>query len=142
MNELFQYRKAIPMYMSLHNLAPTFLLHKRYPPGQPNTGCNNKAKIINSKIRKKLTTEIILRCTPCPRSQTDVPKPNLEIYRKTFAYSGSKIWNTPPESIRSAPSLGAFKVQTQISKMEKSQLDSESLNTNFDKIYEIVIPSL
>ena len=38
-----------------------------------------------------------------------VPKPNLETYKKTFAYSGSKIWNTLPESVRSAPSLEAFK---------------------------------
>ena len=80
-------RKAVLMYKSLHNLAPTYL--------------NNKFTYTSSIHQVNL------------RSLTDstlyVPKPNLEIYRKTLAYSGPKIWNTLPESVRSSPSLGALK---------------------------------
>ena len=86
-DEPVTYRKAVLMYKSLHNLAPTYL--------------SNKFTYTSSTHQVNL------------RSLTDstlyVPKPNLEIYRKTLAYSGPKICNTLPESVQSAPSLGAFK---------------------------------
>ena len=81
------YRKAILMYKSLHNLAPTYL----------STKFTYTSEIHQVNLRS-LTDSTLY-----------VPKPNLEIYRKTFAYSGSKIWNTLPESVRGAPSLWAFK---------------------------------
>ena len=78
-DERVTYRKAVLMYKSLHNLAPTNL--------------SNKFTYTSSIHQVSL------------RSLTDstlyVPKPNLEIYRKTLAYSGPKIWNTLPESVRS-----------------------------------------
>ena len=81
------YRKATLMYKSLHNLAPTYL----------STKFTYTSDIHQVNLRS-LTDSTLY-----------VPKPNLEIYRKTFAFSGSKIWNTLPESVRGAPSLEAFK---------------------------------
>ena len=46
---------------------------------------------------------------PVVQAAIYVPRPNLEIYIKSLAYSGPKIWNTLPESIRNAPNLGLFK---------------------------------
>ena len=85
------YKKAILMNKSLHNLAPTYL----------STKFTYTSDIHQVNLRS-LTDSTLY-----------VPKPNLEIYRKTFAYSGSKIWNTLPESVRSAPSLEAFKKRYQ-----------------------------
>ena len=85
------YRKAILMYKSLHNLAPTYI----------STKFTYTSDIHQVNLRS-LTDSTLY-----------VQKPNLEIYRKTFAYSGSKIWNTLPESVRSAPSLEAFKKRYQ-----------------------------
>ena len=86
-DERVNYRKAILMYKSLHNLAPTYLSSK----------FTYTSDIHQVNLRSISDSTLY------------APKPNLEIYRKTFAYSGSKIWNALPESIRSAPSLWAFK---------------------------------
>ena len=86
-DERVNYRKAILMYKSLHNLAPTYLSSK----------FTYTSDIHQVNLRSMSDSTLY------------VPKPNLEIYRKTFAYPGSKIWNALPESIRNAPSLWAFK---------------------------------
>ena len=75
------------MYKSLHNLAPTFL-------GNIFTYTHN---VHNLDLRSASNQTLY------------VPKPNLEIYRKSFSYSGPKIWNTLPELVRNAPSLESFK---------------------------------
>ena len=86
-DERVTYKKAILTYKSLHNLAPSYLC--------------NKFTYTNTIHQVNL------------RSQTDstlyVPKPNLEIYRKTLAYSGPKIWNNIPYTLKSSPSLETFK---------------------------------
>ena len=38
-----------------------------------------------------------------------IPKPRLEFYRKSFAYSGPKLWNQIPLDIRQSESLNIFK---------------------------------
>ena len=38
-----------------------------------------------------------------------VPKPNLDFYRKSFEYSGAKLWNEIPFDIRKSESLQQFK---------------------------------
>ena len=38
-----------------------------------------------------------------------VPKPHTEIYKKSLAYSGAKLWNTLPLPIKQSTSLGQFK---------------------------------
>ena len=86
-DERVTYRKAVLLYKSLHNLAPTYL--------------SNKFTYTSSIHQVNLRSRTV--------STLHVPKPNLEICRKTLAYSGHKIWNTLPESVRSSPSLEAFK---------------------------------
>ncbi len=41
-----------------------------------------------------------------------VPKPNTELYRSTFVYSGAKIWNDLPVSVKTAQSIDDFKRNT------------------------------
>ena len=36
-------------------------------------------------------------------------KPYVEIFRKTFAYSGADIWNSLPHEVKYAPSIKTFK---------------------------------
>ena len=38
-----------------------------------------------------------------------IPKPNIEHYRNSLAYSGSKIWNSIPNHLRNAVSLQQFR---------------------------------
>ena len=38
-----------------------------------------------------------------------IPRPNHEIFKKSFQYSGALIWNNLPSSLRTAPSLYTFK---------------------------------
>ena len=86
-DERVRYRKGIIMYKALHNLAPTYLSNKF-------TYTHN----IHSLDLRSATNQTLY-----------VPKPNLEMYRKSLSYSGPKLWNTLPESVRNAPSLGSFK---------------------------------
>jgi len=34
-----------------------------------------------------------------------IPKPNVEIFRKTFAYSAADIWNSLLHDVKNAPSI-------------------------------------
>ena len=38
-----------------------------------------------------------------------VPKPNIEVFRNSFSYSGSKIWNAIPETIKHSSAIQQFK---------------------------------
>ena len=40
-----------------------------------------------------------------------VPRPRLEITRKSFSYQGAKVWNDIPNNIRDAESISIFKKQ-------------------------------
>ena len=50
-----------------------------------------------------------------------IPKPRLEFCRKSFAYSGSKIWNSLPIDIRKSATLQEFKSKY-IANWKNSQL--------------------
>ena len=82
-----RYQKAMLMYKIIHNLTPPYL--------------SNIFKFSSEAHNRALrsTTENLLY----------VPKPNIVIYRKSLAYSGSKIWNSIPEHIRNANSLQQFR---------------------------------
>ena len=81
------YQKAILMYKIMHNLAPSYL---------------SNIFTLSSEVHERSlrsTTENLLY----------VPKPKIELYRNSLAYSGSKIWNSIPEHIRNSTSLQQFR---------------------------------
>jgi hypothetical protein len=45
------------------------------------------------------------------REKFQIPKAKTELFKKTFTYSGSKLWNELPFSIRQASSHNAFKAK-------------------------------
>ena len=81
------YQKAMLMYKIMHNLAPSYL---------------SNIFTLSSEVHERSlrsTTENLLY----------VPKPKIELYRNSLAYSGSKIWNSIPEHIRNSTSLQQFR---------------------------------
>ena len=86
-DERSNFRKAVMMYKALHTLAPTYI--------------SSKFTYTNTIHQVNL------------RSSSDstlyISKPNLEIFRKSLAYSGPRIWNNLPISVRNTPSLDSFK---------------------------------
>lgn len=70
-----QYQKAILMYKTFNNKAPQYLSNL-FQHTSDTHNCNLRS----------VSTGLL-----------QVHKPNTELYRKSFAYSGSKIWNTLPE---------------------------------------------
>ena len=77
-DERVNFRKAVMMYKALHNLAPTY---------------------ISSKFTYTNTiNQVNLRSSS--DSTLYIPKPNLEIFRKSLAYSGPRIWNNLTISVR------------------------------------------
>ena len=43
--------------------------------------------------------------------QLNTPKPHLEIYRNTFVFSDSSVWNSLPSYIHNSNSVQDFKAQ-------------------------------
>lgn len=85
--ERVKFQKAILMFKTMNNLAPTYM----------NSLFHYTNEIHNRNLRS--TTENLLY----------VPKPKCEIYRNSFAYSGSKLWNSIPQNIKSCHSVQQFK---------------------------------
>ena len=81
------YQKAMLMYKIMHNLAPSYL---------------SNIFTLSIEVHERSfrsTTENLLY----------VPKPKIELYRNSLAYSGSKIWNSIPEHIQNSTSLQQFR---------------------------------
>ena len=87
--ERIKYQKAIMMYKISHNLAPKYLQELF----QQTNDIHNRAL--------RSTSDNLLY----------VPKPNIEQFRNSLSYSGSKIWNSIPENIKQSESLPLFKRQ-------------------------------
>ena len=68
---------------------------------------NNGPEYLTSKF--SITDYSCRQLRSCTNKLLQVPKPNLEIYRKAISYSGASLWNTLPLNIRTAPSLNVFK---------------------------------
>ena len=82
-----KFHKAVLIYKSLNNLAPTYL----------NDSLNPCSNVHNRSLRATTNNNLYL------------PKPRTESLKKTFSYSGSKIWNNLTMDIKSAESLSSFK---------------------------------
>ena len=81
------YLKSVQMYKTLNNLAPSYL-----------TDCFNFTSSVHSRSRRSISNNDLY-----------VPKPNTELFRKSFVYSGSKLWNNLPYHVKNAETLGKFK---------------------------------
>ena len=82
-----KFQKSIIMYKILNNLSPSYLLDNF-----------------------TLTSEVNQRSL---RSTTEnslyIPKPNIELFRKSLSYSGSKIWI--PDFIKGSTTVAKFKTE-------------------------------
>ena len=72
------YQKAVLMYKIFNNLTPSYL--QEY--------FTFTSDIHQRSLRS--TTENLLY----------VPKPNIELFRNSLSYSGSKIWNAIPDHVK------------------------------------------
>ena len=71
-----RYHRAVLMYKCVNGLAP------QYP-------CS-KFSTINSNYNTRSSNQLLLR----------VPKPNLEMYRRSLSYNGEVLWNSIPLNIQ------------------------------------------
>ena len=85
--ERVQYQKAIMMYKVFHNLAPAYL-----------QGLFQHTTDIHQRTLRSTSDHLLY-----------IPKPNIEQFRNSISYSGSKIWNSIPENVRQSDSLILFK---------------------------------
>ena len=80
------YQKDVLMYKIMNNLAPPYLANIF------------KSKDVHDRTLRSTSENLLY-----------IPKPNIELYRNSLAYSGSKIWNSIPEQLRNATSLQQFR---------------------------------
>ena len=85
--ERVKYQKAIIMYKISHNLAPKYL-----------QDLFQQTADIHDRALKSTSDNLLY-----------VPKPNLEQFRNSLSYSGSKTWNYIPINIKQSDSLSLFK---------------------------------
>ena len=86
--ERVKYRQAIMVYKSVNNICPVYL--------------KDKFKHSHNVYRVNLRSSVSkLNLYP--------PKPRLEFFRKSFDYTGTKVWNALPNEVREAENLASFK---------------------------------
>ena len=85
--ERVMYQKAILMYKIMHNLTPAYLKNMF-----------TFSKEVHDRTLRSTADNLLY-----------IPKPNIEHYRNSLAYSGSKIWNSIPNHLRNAVSLQQFR---------------------------------
>ena len=81
--ERVEYQKATLMHKTMHNLAPMYL-------------CVLFQYTKFNEVHEYLSTHDNIQY---------VPKPNIEAFRNSFCYSGSKLWNAIPETIKHSISI-------------------------------------
>lgn len=85
--ERVKFQKAVLMFKSLNGQAPEYL---------------KDSFTFTSDVRTRT-----LRSSS--NLQLYSPRPNSELFRKSFVYSGSNIWNALPYHIKNANSINHFK---------------------------------
>ena len=56
-----------------------------------------------------LYTHPLSRYSNSRNNDLDLPRPSIDIFKTSIAYSGALLWNNLPLNIRSSPALGSFK---------------------------------
>ena len=82
-----KFQKSVLMFKIFNNLTPSYLQDH----------FTLTSDVHQSPLRS--TTENLLY----------VPKPNIELFRKSLSYSGSKIWNAIPDHVKQSTSIIQFK---------------------------------
>lgn len=82
-----KYNKAVLTYKALNDLTPTYISELLKPTAHT---CN---RVLRSHVNGTLT----------------VPRSNTTLYDGSFSCSAPKLWNSLPNSVRSATSLNVFK---------------------------------
>ncbi len=85
--ERIKFHRAVLTYKSLHGLAPNYLTNKLSQVGKRNQYCT---RAVQSR-------------------DLEIPKPNLEVFRKSFSYLAAAQWNSIDKNIRQAHSVNHFK---------------------------------
>ena len=61
-------------------------------------------------LKGRFLTRLQLSNYPLRNSlDIDVPRQNLEFSKRSFRYSGAKVWNEIPLNIRTSPTIYTFK---------------------------------
>ena len=81
------YQKAILMYKIMQDLTPPYLAY-----------IFKLSKEVHDRTLRSTSENLLY-----------VAKPNIELYRNSIAYSGSKIWNSIPDLLRNLTSLQPFR---------------------------------
>ena len=70
-------------------------------------------KITLSKVPTYLTDLFVTSDVPYRtlRNELVVPKPRIDLFKASLSYSGAKLWNDLPKTIRTVASINTFKVQ-------------------------------
>ena len=84
-SNLIKYDKAVMAYKIMNNLCPNSLQGK-------------------FTMRSQISAYVTRNCR-----DIDIPKRNLEFSKKSFLYSGAKLWNDIPLDIRNSPTVLTFK---------------------------------
>ena len=81
------YLKAVQMFKTMNNTAPAYL-----------KSLFTFTSDIHSRLLRSTTNALLY-----------TPRPNIELYRTTFTFSGSSLWNSLPDYVKHSTSLNQFK---------------------------------
>ena len=65
-------------------------------------------KIITGKVPPYLTNSFSINQSRC-KLNIHVPTPRIDLYKSSLTYSGAKLWNSIPKSVKESKSTNVFK---------------------------------
>lgn len=83
-----EYQKSLLMYKCQNEIAPQYL-----------------------QDLFKFNSSDVYKLRSVTNSNLAIPKPKTEIFKKSFQYSGTLIWNSLPHAVKSCNSLTTFKTK-------------------------------
>ena len=84
--ERIEYNKGVLLFKSVHGLCPSYI-------SELFTFQNSNVYSLRSATNSNMC----------------LPRPNREIFKRTFQFSGVQIWNKLPTAVRSANTISSFK---------------------------------
>ena len=92
------------------NLTDRVLTNRDYFTANIMFQCINGTAPIHLRNEVSLVSEIHdARTRSAENSNVMAPKPNIELFKKSFRYHGSQVWNALPGELKSAETIDYFK---------------------------------
>ena len=109
-HQRYQYFALLLMYKCLNNQTPSYLSSQFNYVSSSTRNATNKNLLLPRPNTELLKRSFSYSGSKLWNDLLLLPRPNTELFKRSFSYSGSKLWNDLPREIRLSSSLQQFKI--------------------------------